>query len=111
MIPHTLVADPLLGVVVPGNCLVPLYTPPNSSGRIFQTLVQERTTMQTVGGVLKTVEHEIHLALQHLQSWAKRVGAREPAQEILFLLLSLTLCAGVVYLLHKAVQNSLLMGI
>ncbi len=65
--------------------------------------------MQTIGGVLKSVDHEIHLGWQHIRSWAKSVFTRERAIEILFLSLTLAFCALLVFVLHKAVQNSTIM--
>ena len=67
--------------------------------------------MQTVGDIVKSVDREIHLGWQHFLSWAKTVITKESALEVLFLSLTLTLCALVVFFLHKAVQKSVLMGI
>jgi len=65
--------------------------------------------MQTIGGVLKSVDHEIHLGWEHIRSWAKSVFTRERSIEILLLSLTLTLCALLAFLIHRAVQHSMIM--
>jgi hypothetical protein len=61
--------------------------------------------MQTIGGVLKIVDHEIHLGWEHIRSWAKSVFTRQMTTEIILLSLTLALCAFVVFYFHKGLQN------
>jgi len=62
--------------------------------------------MQTIGGLLNSVDHEIHLGWEHIRSWAKSVFTTEMTTEIVVLSLTLALCAFVVFCFHKGVQNS-----
>jgi len=61
--------------------------------------------MQTIGGVLNSVDHEIHLGWEHIRSWAKSVFAREMTTEIILVSLTLALCAFVLFCFHKGLQN------
>ena len=61
--------------------------------------------MQTVSGVLRTVDQEIHLGWQHIRSWAESVFTRERKAEILVISFTLTLCAVLLFCLLKAAQN------
>ena len=66
--------------------------------------------MQTIGGVLRSVDHEIHLRWQHIRSRAANVFTREKTTELVLLSCTLTLCSFLVYCLHKAVQNFTMMN-
>lgn len=96
----------MIGETVVAN---PLYTLTKFRIRAWQTRLQEGTVMQTIGSVLKSVDHEIHLGWQHIRSWAETLSTRERTTEILFLSLTLTLCALVLFCLNKAVQYSIVM--
>ena len=61
--------------------------------------------MQTIGGVLKTVDQEIHLGWQHIRSWAQSVFSRERAAEIVFVAFTLALWALLLLCLLKAAQT------
>ena len=61
--------------------------------------------MQTIGSVLNSVDHEIHLGWEHIRSWAKRVFARESTKEIILLSLTLAICAFVLFCFHKGLQH------
>jgi len=65
--------------------------------------------MQTIGGVRRSVDHEIHLRWQHIRSWTQSVFSRERMTEFVLLSCTLTLCAFVVFCLHKAVQTVTIM--
>ncbi len=61
--------------------------------------------MQTMGGVIKSMDHEIHLRWQHIRSRAESLFTRERMTELAFLSLTLTLCTFLLFYLHKAVQT------
>jgi hypothetical protein len=61
--------------------------------------------MQTVGGVLKGVDHEIHLRWRHLRSWIERVFTRDGMTELVLLSFTLALCALVLFGLQRSVQG------
>ena len=61
--------------------------------------------MQTIGVVLRTVDHEIHLGWQHIRSWAESAFTRERKAEIVFISVTLALCAVLLFCLLNAVQN------
>ena len=65
--------------------------------------------MQTIGSVLNSVDHEIHLGWKHIRSWAKRVFTRERTTEIILLSLTLALCVLVLFCFHKGLQNFTIM--
>lgn len=64
--------------------------------------------MQTIGGAFKGVDHEIHLRWQHIRSWVESVFTRERITELVFFSFTLTLYAFLLFCLHRAVQNSML---
>jgi len=61
--------------------------------------------MQTIGGVLKGVDHEIHLRWRHLRSRIESVFPRDRMTEVVLLSFTLTLCALVLFGLQQAVQD------
>ena len=61
--------------------------------------------MQTIGSVLNSVDHEIHLGWEHIRSWEKSVFTRERTTEIILLSLTLALCAFVLFCFHKGLQH------
>ena len=60
--------------------------------------------MQTIGSVLNSVDHEIHLGWKHIRSWAKNVFTREMTTEIILLSLTLAMCAFILFFFHKGLQ-------
>jgi hypothetical protein len=61
--------------------------------------------MQTIGGVLNSVDREIHFGWKHIRSWAKSVFTRERTTEIILLSLTLALCVLVLFCFHKGLQH------
>ena len=66
--------------------------------------------MQTIGGVLRNVDHEIHLRWQQIRSRAANLFTRERTTELVMLSFTLTLCSFLVYCLHKAVHSFTMMN-
>ena len=62
--------------------------------------------MQTIGGVLRSEEYEIHLGWRHIQSWVERVLITGRTAEIVLFSFALTLYAVVLFCLYDVVQNS-----
>jgi hypothetical protein len=56
--------------------------------------------MQTIGGVLRSEEHEIHLGWRHIQSWLERVFITGRTLEIVLFYFVLTLYAVVLFCLY-----------
>ena len=61
--------------------------------------------MQTIGGVLRTLDQEIHLGWRHVRSWVGSTFTRERTTEIVFASFTLTLFALLLFDLYKAVHS------
>jgi len=67
--------------------------------------------MQALGDVLRTVDHEIHLGWQHIQSWTERVFTKERIADIALLLFTLAVSAVLLFYLYRAFQNRTIVAI